>query len=55
MQYGTRTDEAANAAPNIRRLRRVTTDLRNAKLAPRRTMPSAAMVRGTNSVNVIEA
>ena len=54
-QYGTMTDEAANRAPNSRRLRRVTTDLRNAKLAPRKTMPRAAMVSGTNRVSVMEA
>ncbi len=39
----------------MRRVPTVTTPLRNAKLAPRMTMPSAAMVNGTNSVSVIDA
>ena len=55
MQYGTSTEEAANPAPKMRRLRVVTTTLRKAKLAPRRTMPRAAIISGTNSVSVIEA
>ena len=55
MQYGTSTEDRANAPPKMRRFRVLTTALRNAKLAPRSTIPSAAMVRGTNSVSVIEA
>ena len=55
MQYGTITDEMANAAPKLRRSRVRKTDLRNAKLAPRSTMPNAAMVSGTKRVRVIEA
>ena len=55
MQNGTSTEEIANAPPKIRRKRSVVTDLRNAKLAPRRTMPRAAMVSGTNMVSQIEA
>ena len=46
---------AANAAPKLRRSRVRNTALRNAKLEPRSTMPSAASVSGTNSVSVIEA
>ena len=55
MQKGTSTDDAAKAAPKLRRSRVRITDLRKAKLAPRITMPSAAMVRGTNKVSVIDA
>jgi hypothetical protein len=55
MQYGTSTEASAKPPPNARRNLRVTTALRNAKLAPRRTMPKAAMVSGTKSVRVIEA
>ena len=56
MQNGTSTDESANAAAeDAGGSAASTTDLRNAKLAPRRTMPRAAMVSGTNSVSMIEA
>ena len=55
MQYGTSTDDDANAAPKLRRSRVRNTALRNAKLEPRSTMPSAASVSGTNSVSVIDA
>jgi hypothetical protein len=55
MQYGTSTEEAANPAPKMRRFCVVTTAFRKAKLAPRSTMPSAAIISGTNSVSVIEA
>ena len=54
-QYGTRTDETAKAAPKLRRSRVRNTALRNAKLAPRSTMPRAARVSGTKRVSVIEA
>ena len=55
MQYGTITDESANAAPKLRfELVRVTA-LRNAKPEPRSTMPRAAIVSGTNTVSVIDA
>ncbi len=49
------TDEMANAAPKLRRSRVRNTALRKAKLEPRSTMPNAAIVRGTNSVRVIDA
>src|SRR5262245_39786382 len=55
MQYGTRTDENAKTAPRARRSRVRNTLLRNAKLEPRITIPSAASVSGTNSVRVIDA
>ena len=55
MQNGTITDEIANAAPKLRRLEVSVTSLRNAKLEPRRTMPSAASESGTKSVSVIDA
>ena len=55
MQYGTSTDDEAKAAPKLRRSRVRKTSLRNAKLDPRSTMPSAASVSGTNSVSVIDA
>src|ERR1044072_2482276 len=55
MQYGTRIDEDAKAAPKFRRDDVRCTSLRNAKLEPRRTMPSAARLRGTKRVSVIEA
>ncbi len=55
MQYGTISDDTANAAPKLRRLDVRDTSLRNAKLDPRSTMPSAASESGTNSVSPIEA
>src|SRR5215211_5629270 len=55
MKNGTNTEEMAKAAPKLRRSRVRNTALRKAKLAPRSTMPSAARVKGTNSVSVIEA
>ena len=56
MQYGTSTDDDANAAPKFALARAcANTALRNAKLEPRSTMPSAASVSGTNSVSVIDA
>src|SRR6478672_10895764 len=55
MQNGTSTDDIANAAPKLRRSQVVNTDLRNAKLAPRITMPNAASVNGTKRVRVIDA
>ena len=55
MQYGTSTDEIAKIAPKSRRSDVRKTLLRNAKLEPRSTMPSAASVSGTNSVSVIDA
>ena len=55
MQYGTSTDESANAAPKLRRSRVRNTTLRKAKLEPLNTTPTAAIVSGTNSVRVIEA
>src|SRR3954471_9352782 len=54
-QYGTSTDDEANAAPKFRLSRILITALRNAKPEPRRTIPSAARVRGTNSVSVIDS
>src|SRR5262245_40291390 len=55
MQYGTITDADANAAPKFRfELVRVTA-LRKANPEPRSTIPSAAIVSGTNTVSVIEA
>src|SRR3954447_12597391 len=54
-QYGTRTEETAKAAPKVRRSRVRRTAFRKAKPAPRRTMPKAAIVSGTNRVRVIEA
>ena len=54
-QYGTSTEESANAAPKLRRSRVRKTVLRKAKLEPRSTIPNAAIVSGTNSVSVIEA
>src|SRR3954447_2985305 len=54
-EYGTSTDAAANVAPKFRWSRVRKTALRNAKLVPRSTMPSAASVNGTNSVRVIDA
>src|SRR5262245_13855889 len=54
MQYGTRMDDAANAAPKLRWLDVRVTSLRNAKLEPRNTMPSAASDSGTNNVSVID-
>ena len=48
-------DETAKAAPKLRRSRVRNTALRNAKPAPRSTMPRAASVNGTNMVRVIEA
>ena len=42
-------------APKLRRARCRNTAFRKAKLAPRRTMPKAARVRGTNMVKVIDA
>src|SRR4051795_7536204 len=53
-QYGTSTDETAKAAPKLRWSRVRRTALRNAKLAPRSTMPSAASVSGTKRVRPIE-
>src|SRR3954469_25347664 len=55
IQNGTSTDDAANAAPKLRRSRVVNTDLRNAKLEPRITIPNAAIVNGTKSVSMIDA
>ncbi len=45
----------AKIAPNTRRSDVRNRLLRNAKLAPRNTMPSATRVRGTNRVSVIDA
>jgi hypothetical protein len=55
MQYGTSTDDEANAAPKLRRSRVRKTVLRNAKLDPRSTIPTAARESGTKSVSVIDA
>src|SRR3954471_6000647 len=55
MQNGTSTEDAANAAPKLRWLDVRVTSLRKAKLAPRKTMPSAASDNGTKSVRVIDA
>ena len=53
-QNGTSTEEVANAAPKLRCDEVRSTSLRNAKLEPRNTMPSAARVSGTNSVSMID-
>src|SRR3982074_3074561 len=55
MQNGTSTDDTANAAPKLRRSLVRNTALRNAKLEPRMTIPSAARDNGTKSVRVIDA
>src|SRR3954451_5892805 len=55
MQYGTSTEDSANAAPKFRRSRIRRTALRKAKLEPRSTIPSAASVSGTNRVSVMDA
>jgi hypothetical protein len=55
MQYGTMTEEIAKTAPKVRWAFVRITALRNAKLDPRRTMPKAAIVRGTNNVRVMDA
>src|SRR6266404_5059859 len=55
MQYGTRIEEVANAAPKFRRLEVRVTCSRNAKLEPRRTMPSPAIDSGTNNVSPTDA
>ena len=54
-EYGTSTEESAKAAPKLRLSRVRNTALRNAKDAPRSTMPRAASVSGTKRVSVIEA
>ena len=54
-QKGTSTEETAKMPPRLRRTPCRTTAFRKAKLAPRRTMPRAARVRGTNMVKVIDA
>ena len=55
MQYGTRTEENAKIAPSARRSDVRKRLLRNAKLAPRNTIPRATRVRGTKSVSVIDS
>src|SRR6185436_3914544 len=55
MQYGTMTEEMAKRPPNTRCWGVRTRTLRNAKLEPRSTMPSAASVSGTNSVSMTDA
>ena len=47
MKNGVRTEERAKVAPAARRSCRPSTDLRKAKPAPRRTIPSAASASGT--------
>src|SRR4051812_20657564 len=54
-QYGTSPEDSANAAPKFRRSRVRKTAFRNANEAPRSTMPTAASVRGTKSVSMIDA
>ena len=54
-QNGTTIDDAAKAAPKFRRELVFVTALRNANPDPRRTIPRAAMLSGTNSVSVIDA
>ena len=54
MANGTMTEDTANTAPNRRCWAVRNTVLRKAKLAPRSTMPNAAMLRGTNRVWVME-
>ena len=55
IQNGTITDADANAAPKLRFELVFVTVLRNAKPDPRRTIPRAAIVSGTNTVSVIDA
>src|SRR6185369_6056563 len=55
IQNGTITDADANAAPKLRFELVFVTVLRNANPAPRSTIPSAAIVSGTNTVSVIDA
>ena len=45
----------AKVPPRMRWSRTWVTALRKAKLAPRSTIPRAAIVRGTNSVSMIDA
>src|SRR3954469_16436874 len=50
MKNGVSSEEIAKVAPIARRSRSPTTDLRKAKPAPRRTIPSAASAIGTYNV-----
>ena len=52
---GVTTDEMAKTAPAARRPVRFAAVGRKAKAAPRRTIPSAARLRGTNRVDMIAA
>src|SRR4051812_34478354 len=54
-QKGTSTEDTVNAAPKTRRTLNLVATLRNAKLLPRSTTPSAAIVSGTNIVSVIDS
>ena len=49
------TEDTAKITPNSRAWRRVAEYLRNAKLAPRSTMPSSARSNGTTSVDIVAA
>src|SRR3990172_2269844 len=52
---GVTTDEIAKTAPAARRPGRPSATGRKAKAAPRRTMPRAARLSGTNRVDMIAA
>src|SRR5436309_15353533 len=52
---GVRIEETANRVPKARRPLDATVALRNAKPAPRRTIPRAARLSGTYSVDAIAA
>ena len=52
---GVSTDDDANVTPNSRRSGWVAVSFRNANAAPRKMMPTAAIVSGTYSVDMIGA
>jgi len=52
---GVITDEAAKIAPKNRAWAKVSAYLRNAKLAPRNTIPANASISGMNSVVIAAA
>ena len=52
---GASTEEVANTTPNSFACHSVSLYLRNAKLAPRRTMPTSASTSGTYSVVIAAA
>ena len=52
---GVRTDDVAKTTPNSRAWPSVSAYLRNAKLAPRSTIPSSARSSGSTSVDIAAA